>query len=148
MTNSIEKTIDVKAPIDRVWRALSDYREFGQWFRVNLDGPFEPGKVSRGHITYPGYEHLKWEATVKAMDAPGYFALTWHPYAVDPDADYSSEPPTLIEFRLEPIKDGTRVTVKESGFDKLPAGRRIEAIRSNTGGWEEQMRNIKAHVES
>lgn len=148
MSNSIEKTIDVKAPIERVWRALSDYKEFGQWFRVDLEGPFVPGQVTRGQITYPGYEHVTWEATVKTMEPPGYFAMTWHPYAVEPDVDYSKEPPTLIEFRLASIDGGTRVTVTESGFDALPAGRRPEAIRMNTGGWEEQLRNIKAHAES
>jgi len=147
MTNSIERTIDVNAPIDRVWRALSDYREFGQWFRVDLEGPFVPGQVARGRITYPGYEHVTWEATIKTMKAPGYFAMTWHPYAIDPDVDYSKEQPTLIEFRLAPIDGGTRVTVTESGFDAIPAGRRDEAIRMNSGGWEQQVKNIKAHVE-
>ncbi len=147
MTNHIERTIDIAAPIDRVWRALTDYREFGTWFRVDLEGPFEPGKVARGRITYPGYEHVTWEATVKTMAAPDYFSLAWHPYAVDPSVDYSNEPQTLIEFRLEAVDGSTRVTVTESGFDNIPAGRRAEAIRMNTGGWEEQLRNIKAHAE-
>lgn len=147
MTDHIERTIDVKAPIERVWRALTDYREFGEWFRVKLEGPFEAGKVARGRITYPGFEHVIWEATVKAVQPPGYFAMTWHPYAVDPGVDYASEPPTLIGFRLEAIEGGTRVTVRESGFDGNPASRRAEAIRMNSGGWEEQVRNIKTHVE-
>ncbi|MET1110542.1 MAG: SRPBCC domain-containing protein, partial [Allosphingosinicella sp.] len=72
---------------------------------------------------------------------------TWHPYAVDPDKDYSAEPQMRVEFRLEPADEGTRLTVVESGFDALPAERRDEALRSNTGGWEEQMQNVKAHVE-
>jgi uncharacterized protein YndB with AHSA1/START domain len=147
MSDRIEKTIDLKAPIDRVWKALTDHEEFGTWFRVKLDRPFVPGEISTGHITYPGYEHVKWNARVKEMDAPRYFALTWHPYAVDPDVDYSGENPTLVEFRLEPIAAGTRLTVTESGFDALPPHRRPDALRMNTQGWEAQLENIQAHVE-
>jgi len=98
-------------------------------------------------MTYPGYEHLKWEARVVAMEEPSFFAFTWHPYAVDPDKDYSDEPPTRVEFRLAPDGEGTALTVTESGFDSIPAERRDEALRMNTGGWEAQVRNVKAHVE-
>lgn len=146
IADRIEKTVELNAPVERVWRALTDHREFGEWFRVKLDGPFEPGKVSTGHITYPGYEHLKWEATVRTMEPPGYFSFTWHPYAVDPATDYSSEPPTLVEFRLRPTATGTHLTVVESGFDAIPEGRRPLALRMNEGGWAAQMDNIKAHV--
>jgi len=82
-------------------RALTDYREFGEWFRVKLDGPFVPGQVSRGQITYPGYEHLKWEPVVQKMEPERLFSFTWHPYAIDAKTDYSKETPTLVEFRLE-----------------------------------------------
>jgi uncharacterized protein YndB with AHSA1/START domain len=129
-----------------VWRALTDHREFGEWFRVNLDGPFVPGQVSRGHMTYPGYEHLKWEARVQAMEPERLFSFTWHPYAVDPGFDYSQETPTLVEFRLEPTAEGTLLLLTESGFDKVPSGRRLEAFRRNEGGWTEQMKNIERHV--
>jgi uncharacterized protein YndB with AHSA1/START domain len=148
MTNTISKQIELRAPVSRVWRALTDYREFGQWFRVKLDGPFVPGQVSRGHITYPGYEHVKWEAVVKAMEAERLFSYTWHPYAVDPKVDYSAEPQTLVEFRLEKTSSGTRLTITESGFEQLKdEHRRLEAFRMNDGGWTEQSRNIKAHVD-
>jgi uncharacterized protein YndB with AHSA1/START domain len=148
MTNRIEKRVELKAPVGRVWRALTDYREFGEWFRVKIEGPFVPGEVSRGHMTYPGYEHLQWEAVVKAMEPERLFSFTWHPYAVDPKVDYSREPQTLVEFRLEPTDEGTRLTVTESGFDKIPAARRPEAFRMNEGGWEQQMKNIERHVTS
>lgn len=147
MTDHIEKSIEIKAPIERVWQALIDHRQFGEWFRVKLDGPFVAGQVSTGHITYPGYEHIKWEATIKEIAAPHRLSLTWHPYAIDPDVDYSKETPTLVEFRLESAAGGTRVTVTESGFDKVPAHRMPEALRMNEGGWEEQVKNIKAYVE-
>jgi uncharacterized protein YndB with AHSA1/START domain len=146
MTDRIEKRIELKAPVARVWQALTDYREFGEWFRVKIEGPFVTGEVSRGHITHPGYEHLQWEAVVKAMEPERLFSFTWHPYAVDPKVDYSAEPQTLVEFRLEKTAEGTLLTVMESGFDKIPAGRRPEAFRMNEGGWAGQMKNIERHV--
>jgi uncharacterized protein YndB with AHSA1/START domain len=146
MADRIEKQIELKAPVARVWRALTDYREFGEWFRVKIEGPFVPGEVSRGHITHPGYEHLKWEAVVKAMEPERLFSFTWHPYAIDPKIDYSAEPQTLVEFRLEATAQGTRLTVTESGFEKIPEGRRPEAFRMNEGGWAQQMKNIERHV--
>ncbi len=142
----IEKRIELNAPVSRVWRALTDYREFGEWFRVKLDGPFVPGEVSRGHITYPGYEHLKWEVVVQKIEPERLFSFTWHPYAIDPEVDYSSEPPTTVEFKLQGTATGTLLTVTESGFDKIPAHRRLEAFRRNDGGWTEQMKNIESHV--
>lgn len=146
MSDNIEKRIELNAPISRVWSALTDHREFGEWFRVKLDGPFVLGEVSRGHITYPGYEHIQWEAVVQAMEAERLFSFTWHPYAVDADTDYSKETPTLVEFRLEPTASGTLLLLTESGFDKIPSDRRDEALRKNDGGWTEQMKNIASHV--
>ena len=148
MSDRIEKTIELKAPVERVWRALADPAEFGTWFRVKLDGTFAPGEVSRGHMTYPGYEHLVWEAKIVSMDSPRLFSFTWHPYAVEPETDYSGEPPTLVEFRLEPLGSGTRLTVVESGFDALPEHRRDIALRMNDGGWTTQVKNIQAHVDA
>ena len=144
----IEKHIELKAPISRVWRALTDYREFGEWFRVKLEGPFIPGQISRGHITYPGYEHLVWEAVVQKMEPERLFSFTWHPYAVNPKMDYSKETPTLVEFRLEKTANGTLLQVTESGFDQIPGERRDEAFRMNEGGWAEQMKNIASYLEA
>jgi len=144
MSNVIEKRIELNAPVSRVWRALTDHREFGEWFRVKLDGPFIPVEISTGHITYPGYEHLKWEAAVQKMEPERLF--TWHPYAVDPKVDYSNEPATLVEFRLEPKDKGTVLYLTESGFDALPKDRRFEAFRMNEDGWTEQMTNIENHL--
>ncbi|MFZ0496640.1 MAG: SRPBCC family protein [Methylocella sp.] len=146
MEDRIEKRIELKAPVSRVWRALTDYREFGEWFRVKLDGPFVPGQISRGQITYPGYEHVKWEATVQKIEHERLFSFTWHPYAIDSKVDYSQEPPTLVEFRLERTGSGTLLLLTESGFDKIPSGRRLEAFRMNDGGWTEQLMNIERHV--
>ncbi|MCX8281847.1 SRPBCC family protein [Phyllobacterium sp. 0TCS1.6C] len=147
MSDRIEKQIELNAPIEKVWQALTDHEAFRAWFRVKLDAPFAAGETSTGHITYPGHEHLKWQAHVVKVEKPHAFAFTWHPYAVDPDYDYSAEQPTLVEFTLKPHKSGTLLTVVESGFDGVPEKRRDEAMRSNEGGWEEQMKNIKAYVD-
>jgi uncharacterized protein YndB with AHSA1/START domain len=146
----IEKQTELKAPLSQVWRALTDYREFGEWFRVKLDGPFVPGQVSRGQITYPGYEHVRWEALVEKVEPQRLFSFRWpHPKSFeksDTPPDYSSAPTTLVEFRLEKTANGTLLVVTESGFDKLPNDRRLEAFRRNDGGWAEQMKNIENHV--
>jgi uncharacterized protein YndB with AHSA1/START domain len=130
-----------------VWRAISDHREFGEWFKVALDQPFEPGKPSTGHITHPGYEHIKWTADVVAVEPPRRLAFRWHPYAIDSKVDYSNEPTTLVEFTLSERDGGTDVEVVESGFDAIPAHRRDEAFRMNSGGWEQQMTNVCTYVE-
>ena len=146
MTDRIEKTIEIKAPIARVWKALTDHQEFGKWFRVRLEGPFAPGQTARGQITYPGYEHVRWEAVVQKMEPERLFSFTWHPYAVDPNEDYTKEPPTLVEFTLEKTANGTLLRIVESGFDKLPSGRRADAFRMNERGWSGQLENIGHHV--
>jgi uncharacterized protein YndB with AHSA1/START domain len=146
-TDRIEKQIELSVPVSRVWRALTDHREFGEWFRVKMEGPFVPGQVARGHILHPGYEHLTWEAVVETMEPERLFSFRWHPYAIDPKVDYSKEPHTLVEFRLEKTEKGTRLLLAESGFDQIPKERRHEAFRMNDGGWSQQLRNIEAHVQ-
>ena len=147
MSDRIKKTIELKAPVSRVWRALTDHQEFGTWFRVRLDGPFVPGQVSRGHIAYPGYEHIRWEAVVQKMEPERLFSFTWHPCAIDPNQDYSSEPSTLVEFTLQSTATGTLLRIVESGFDKIPSQRRPEAFRMNDSGWSQQIQNVAEHVE-
>ena len=144
--NRIEKQIALNAPVSRVWRALTDHKEFGEWFRVKLDAPFVPGQTSTGYITWPGYEHLKWEAVVQDMEPDSYFSFTWHPYAIDPTVDYSGETPTLVEFRLESTATGTLLTVTESGFEDVAEYRHAEAFLRNDGGWAQQIKNIEEYV--
>jgi len=145
-TDRIERQILLRASKSRVWRALTDADEFGAWFRVKLEGRFAVGQRIRGKITYPGYEHLTMDVTVERMDEEKLFSFRWHPDALDPKVDYSKEPTTLIEFRLEEAEGGTRLTVSESGFDQLPPERRETAFRDNEKGWSVQMENIKRHV--
>ena len=147
MTDIIQKTTDIAAPVERVWRALTDHLEFGQWFGVKIDAPFLVGAESTGHVTYPGYEHVKWETLIEAMEPPRRFAYRWHPYAIEREVDYSSEPRTWVEFTLEPIAIGTRLTVVETGFEALPAHRVADGLRMNDSGWADQMISIRKHVE-
>ncbi len=126
----------------------SDHHEFGQWFRVKIDGPFVAGQTSHGQMTIPGYEHVKWEAVVQEIDAERFvFAYSWHPYAIEAERDYSQEPSTRVEFRLAPSGSCTLLTVSESGFRKLPADRLPDAFRMNSEGWEDQLENIQRHAE-
>ncbi len=145
-TDRIEKQVILRAPRSRVWRAISDAKEFGTWFGVKLEGTFVEGATISGKITYPGYEHLTMEVQVERIEAEKYFAYRWHPYAIDPAVDYSTEPTTLVEFRLDEADGGTLLTIVESGFDRIPAERRAKAFPMNDQGWTQQMRSIERHV--
>jgi uncharacterized protein YndB with AHSA1/START domain len=146
MNDRIEKRIELKAPVSRVWRAITDSREFGTWFRVNIEGPFVAGQKVEGQITHPGYEHVRWKVVIQKIEPEKLFSFSWHPYAIDPQVDYSHETPTLVEFRLEKTAAGTLLVVTETGFDKVPADRGAEAFRMNDSGWATQMKNIESHV--
>jgi uncharacterized protein YndB with AHSA1/START domain len=146
-TDRIEREILLKAPRARVWRALSNAEEFGNWFGVNLKGQkFATGQKARGQITIPGYEHVVFEVLLESVEPERLLSMRWHPYAIDPAVDYSQEPTTLIEFRLKDAPGGTLLTLVESGFDQIPPARRLEAFRKNSGGWDQQMKNIEKHV--
>lgn len=145
-TDRIEKSIFLRAPRSRVWRAIANAERFGAWFGARLEGGFAPGARVTGRITTPGYEHLIMDITIERVDPERLLSLRWHPYAIEPGVDYSGEPTTLVEFRLEDAAGGTRLTVIESGFDRIPVARRAEAFRMNDQGWAEQMKNIERYV--
>ena len=145
-TDRIEKTVVLRAPRTRVWNAIADSAQFGEWFRVKLPGPFVEGGTLRGQILHPGYEAVPMEMTVERIEPERYFSYRWHPYAHDPAIDYSREPATLVEFTLEDAPGGTKLTVVESGFDRLPAARRAEAFPMNSEGWTAQIGNIERYV--
>ena len=145
-TDRIEKQFEVRASRSRVWRAISDARDFGTWFGMTFDGAFAPGAIVRGRLTNPRYENVTVEFRIETMTPESYLAYHWHPGAIDPAVDYSAEPMTLVEFRLEESANGTLVFITESGFDRLPASRRVEAFRMNEGGWASQAKKLAAHV--
>jgi uncharacterized protein YndB with AHSA1/START domain len=146
-TDRIERKILLKAPRARVWRALSDAAEFGDWFGVDFKGKaFVAGKAVQGKVTYPGYEHISMEVQIERIVPQRLLSWRWHPAAIDPAVDYSQEPTTLVVFELEEVDGGTLLTVVESGLDKIPPGRRATVFRLNTSGWDEQMLNIEKHI--
>jgi uncharacterized protein YndB with AHSA1/START domain len=147
-TDRIERSIVINAPRERVWRALANAEEFGTWFGVNLKGmSFAPGASTRGHITHPGYEHILFDVQVDRVEPQQLLSWHWHPFAVEAGVDYSSEEPTLVTFTLTDAPGNcTLLTVVESGFDKVPPHRRLEAFRMNSHGWDAQMQNIARHI--
>lgn len=148
-TDRIERKVVIKAPRSRVWRALTDAEEFGSWFGVSLQGKtFTKGARTQAQITIPGYTHVMFDVVIEQLEPEKLMAWRWHPYAVDPKVDYSKEQRTLVTFELKEVEGGTLLSVVESGFDQVPPERRMEAFRMNSGGWEQQMGNIRRHVES
>jgi uncharacterized protein YndB with AHSA1/START domain len=146
-SDRIEKRVFLRAPRSRVWRALTTPAEFGAWFGVRLEqATFRVGGLATGRLTRSGFDHLTLELEIAAMDPEHYFAYRWHPYAVEPDVDYSSEAKTLVEFRLEEAPGGTTLSVIESGFERIPLARRAKALEMNDGGWAIQVQNIAHHV--
>jgi len=157
-TDRIEKTITLRAPLARVWRAVSDSREFGRWFGVAFDGAFVPGARVTGKIVgtevdpevakmQETYSGKAFEFTVDRIEPMRIFSFRWHPYAMDPDVDYSKEPATLVVFELAEVPEGVRLTITESGFDRIPIARRAEAFSANEGGWEIQRTLIQKYLE-
>jgi uncharacterized protein YndB with AHSA1/START domain len=146
-TDRIEKQIVINAPRSRVWQAISDAGQFGEWFQVDMSGvEFRAGQPVHAKMTYPGHEGKPFEMVVDRIEPERLFSFRWHPYGIDPNIDYSNEPMTLIEFRLEEIEGSTKLTITESGFDRIPLARRAEAFRMNSEGWGMQLHNIEAYV--
>lgn len=154
----IEKSITLRAPLDRVWRAVSVADEFGAWFGVRFDGPFVAGQPVHGRITpttvdaevaklQEPHAGMPFVIHVEAIDAPRRFAFRWHPYAVEPGKDYGAEPTTLVEFTLSPVEGGTHLVITESGFSAIPLERRAAAFTANDGGWAHQCRLVQRYVD-
>jgi uncharacterized protein YndB with AHSA1/START domain len=146
MTDRIEKKILLRAPRAKIWRAISDSAEFGSWFGMRFDEPFRPGPTMRGVIVPTSvnaevakaqkpYEGWPVEIRIEKMEPERLFSFQWHPYAIERGVDYSAEPTTLIVFQLEDVPDGVRLTVTESGFDRIPLARRARAFQANEQGW-------------
>ena len=149
MSDRIEKQIVLRAPRARVWRAIADKGEFGQWFRVQFPpGTFAAGERVSGRILHPGYEHMTMDVEVVEVSPERRLSYRWHPYAIDSEADSSSEPTTLVAFTLEEVAGGTKLSIVESGFDAIPASRRATAFEMNDRGWTGQSEKIRKYVEA
>ena len=147
-TDRIEKEIVLRAPRSRVWRALADAEEFGAWFGMKLEGTFAPGGLVQGQMTMPGHEGVIIEMAIERMDPESRMSYRWHPYAVEPGVDYSSEPTTLVEFQLEEVAEGTRLTVVESGFAQLPEDAYRTAYDGNTQGWASELGELVDYLDA
>ncbi len=143
VSDRIVQAIDLKSPRERVWKAITTEAEFEQWFGVKfLEGRFQPGARMKARSTHPGYEHIEFYITIERMDAPSLFSWRWIPGATQPP----NEPTTLVEFALEETIGGTRVTITESGFDRLSLSYRAAAYKDNTGGWEHQAKSLRKYL--
>jgi uncharacterized protein YndB with AHSA1/START domain len=156
-TDRIEKTILLRAPLKRVWRALSDSNEFGTWFGMRFNAPFTPGATMTAVIVpttvnpevaemQKPYQGISFEINIERMQPERLFSFRWHPGAVEPGFDYSSEPTTLVVFTLEKVPDGVQLTVTESGFDQIPLVRRAKAFSANEGGWTLVIKLIEEYL--
>ncbi|GAC1657598.1 MAG: SRPBCC family protein [Gemmatimonadaceae bacterium] len=145
-TDRIEKQIRLTSPRSRVWRALTDSRQFGKWFGADVQGAFTPGATVRAQITARGYEHVSFDVVVESVEPEHHFAFRWHPYAIEPGVDYSTEPRTLVDFTLKEVDGDTLLTVVESGFDDIPASRRVKAFEMDSKGWAGQLVNIQKYL--
>jgi len=156
-TDRIEKTIVLKAPIERVWRAIGDSQAFGAWFGVDFEGPFVQGARLKGKIVPTSvdpevaklqkpHEGMPFEISVERIEPPRALAFRWHPYAIEPGVDYSAEPTTLVTFELKEVSGGVRLTITESGYDRIALARRAEAFKANEGGWEMQTQLIAKYL--
>jgi len=154
----IEKIVFLRAPLERVWRAIRDSKEFGAWFGVEFDGPFVAGKRMIGRIAptqvdpevaklQEPHRGVKFEITVESIEPMRLFSFRWHPFAIDPNVDYSKEETTLVELELAQEAGGTRLVITESGFDRVPLERRAKAFTANEGGWEHQSKLIEKWVQ-
>lgn len=146
-TDRIEKEVVLRAPRSRVWRAISDAKEFGAWFGAAFDGPFVAGEAVTGTIVGHGHDGFPIRFEVERVEPETALAFRWHPYAIDPEVDYSGEPTTLVELALEDVAEGTRLTIVESGFDAIPASRRAKAFEMNDGGWSYQIGAVARYVD-
>jgi uncharacterized protein YndB with AHSA1/START domain/uncharacterized damage-inducible protein DinB len=143
-TDRIHKEVTLDAPRSRVWRALTDVKQFNTWFGVEIATPFAPGVEASGKLTVRNYEHVMLKIWIETMEPERFFSFRWHPYAIEPGVDYSAEPTTLVTFTLEDAAGGaTRLTIEESGFDAIPESRRAKAFASNMGGWNGQAENLR-----
>ena len=149
-TDRIERSIVINAPRERVWRALSNAEEFGTWFGADLKGQsFAPGQRVRGRVSQCGHENVWFDVVIERMEPPDLLSYHWHPYAHDPAVDYAAEAPTQVVFTLRDAPgQGTLLTVVESGFDRVPPQRRLEAFRMHGQGWDRQLGNIARHAET
>lgn len=146
VSDRIERDVFIRAPLSRVWEALTDDSQFGQWFGVRLSGPFTAGGRVHATVTGEKMTGVTFDIFVQEIVPPRLFSWRWYAHDVAPGAETPDEPMTLVEFHLEAAEGGTRLRVIESGFDRVPASQRLQSYRNNSEGWTIQVANIERHV--
>ena len=154
----IEKQITLRAPLSRVWSAITDSKQFGTWFGCALDGPFVAGKAAQGTIQptqvdpevakmQEPYKGTPFRIVVERIEPMRVFSFHWHPNAIEPGKDYKTEPMTLVEFTLQELEPGkTLLKITESGFERVPLERRARAFTDNDAGWAHQTKMIEKYL--
>jgi uncharacterized protein YndB with AHSA1/START domain len=144
----IDRTIEVNAPPDRVWKVLTTAADLSAWFRVGIEGEIAPGAELWMTSNSPGHEGMRFVVRITEMTPPRRFVWQWHPGAVDPSVDYTREPWTTVTFTLEPSGKGTRLSVSETGFTAISLARRAKVYADNTQGWAEVIVWIQKYAEA
>ena len=144
----IDRTIEIAAPPERVWRALTDVAELSEWFQVTIEGHIAPGSELWMTSVLPQHAGQRWPVRILELTPPRRVVWQWHPGEVDPARDYSREPQTTVTFTLEPSEQGTRLSLAETGFDALALERRAKAFADNSQGWTEVLDWLQRYVEA
>lgn len=144
----IDRSIEIHASPERVWRALTSAPELSSWFQVTIEGDIALGNELWMTTTLPQYAGQRFPVRIVEMTPPVRFVWTWYPGAVDKSIDYSKEPSTTVAFTLEPTATGTLLKVAETGFDQVSLARRAKVYADNTQGWTEVVVWIKNHAEA
>lgn len=155
-TNTITKTARLRAPLARVWSAISDSAKFGAWFGAEFDGPFAAGATVAGRIRpttvdaevatlQEPHAGMPFTVVVERVEPPSLLAFRWFPHGVG-GPEHPDDPMTLVSFALTPHGDETDLVITETGFDAVPLERRAQAFSANDGGWAHQTRLIGLYV--
>jgi uncharacterized protein YndB with AHSA1/START domain len=134
----IEKDVLIDAPVDVVWRVITEPEQIVRWFSDEADIDLRPG--GDGRLVFRSGE--SYQLQVEAVEPPHRFAFRW----VQPQGSVARpENSTLVEFTLEPEGSGTRLRVVESGFDKVDWSdeRKARYIERHTDGWTRLLERLR-----
>ncbi|MEI9907007.1 MAG: SRPBCC domain-containing protein [Actinomycetota bacterium] len=141
MQDVIVREIIVKASKERVYKAITDLKEITAWFPEAVeDGTLEVGQ--RPIFVFNEGKH-KARIYIEAANPYTYFAYRWVPSGDGFLGDVLTVTNTLVEFHIEELVDGTKVTLKESGFASFAPEVAEERFKDNSGGWEYMMDRLE-----
>lgn len=136
----IERTMELAHPPATVWAALTTAEGLGAWFGNQATIDLRPGGAAR--MTWDSGDEA--DMRVERVEEPTVFGFTWHIYGLPHDDPRR----TYVEFTLEPVGSGTRLTVVETGFAQLPEDAHDKAYGGNTGGWEHELGELVDYLDA